>query len=508
MRDNDTFYTKNWFLILLVVLVKIPLFFTMHIQEDSFITWRVAKNLVDYGVIGFNGEEKISASTTHLYVLVSAFFQLVLGKYFMYPLLLFSSFMFAMGSLFLAKTFFEDRQKIFWFVVLLNLVPPALTASFLGMEYGILFFLYGGLLYYGLYQNRNWAFFVFPFLMLWTRIDTVIFLGVMFLADLILKRKINFRFILGGAIGLGTVVLFNFLYFGNLVNHTITAKKVAYKGLNHHFSIDQYFYQAAYYGGLLRKSGNFSLILFFAFVLFMIFISVKVAKSLRIEFKHKVFYFAVLGFAFLKLTVFIVFKAHFDWYYWLPRAFMFAALFFFFLNFSGKYLKKTLPLMLIFAAGLYSFQWVQSYAIGFMETKQRMGIARDLEKDHTDISKSIILEPAGKIPFYTGLYTYDEVGLVEEQITDEIIKDEKYWWINSVKKFKPDYVVSIIHKPGTENTYYRVRPGEMDYFNTNYKLVKEYPIQEVYDSAPQILKIVYGIRAIGQDYYLYKKVNP
>jgi hypothetical protein len=28
---------------------------THYIQEDAFITWRVAQNLMDYGVIGFNG---------------------------------------------------------------------------------------------------------------------------------------------------------------------------------------------------------------------------------------------------------------------------------------------------------------------------------------------------------------------------------------------------------------------------------------------------------------------
>ena len=70
-------FASPFLLILLAVLVKVPLFFTKNIQEDSFITWRVARNFVQYGVIGFNGDERISASTTHLYVLVTAFFQLI-----------------------------------------------------------------------------------------------------------------------------------------------------------------------------------------------------------------------------------------------------------------------------------------------------------------------------------------------------------------------------------------------------------------------------------------------
>ncbi len=142
-------------LLLLAVLVKIPLFFTKNIQEDSFITWRVARNFVQYGVIGFNGNERISASTTHFYVFITAFFQLIFGKNFIYPLLIFSGILFTIGSWWLAKILFpSDVMKRGLFVLLINITPPALTASFLGMEYGILFFLYNGLIYFGFFKNK------------------------------------------------------------------------------------------------------------------------------------------------------------------------------------------------------------------------------------------------------------------------------------------------------------------------------------------------------------------
>ncbi|MGZ5211149.1 MAG: hypothetical protein ACXWB6_02625, partial [Kaistella sp.] len=126
-------FSNPFLLILLTVLIKIPVFFTKHIQEDSFITWRVARNLLNYGVIGFNGEERLSASTTHLYVLVSAFFQLNFGGYFIYPLLIFNSILFGIGSWWLGKVLFRrDIVNHGLFVILLNMVPPALTASCLG----------------------------------------------------------------------------------------------------------------------------------------------------------------------------------------------------------------------------------------------------------------------------------------------------------------------------------------------------------------------------------------
>jgi len=57
--------------VIATVAFKLLFLLTHYIQEDAFITWRVAQNLLDYGVIGFNGDAKISASTTHLYVFVS-----------------------------------------------------------------------------------------------------------------------------------------------------------------------------------------------------------------------------------------------------------------------------------------------------------------------------------------------------------------------------------------------------------------------------------------------------
>src|SRR5690606_12118597 len=121
--------------------------------------------------------------------------------------------LFGIGSWWLGKILFrKDMLNRGIFVILLNMVPPALTASCLGMEYGILFFLYSGLIYFGLRKGKECAYFVFPVLLLWTRIDTVIFLGVFFVADLIIRKKLNPAFILGGIVGIASVVAFNMIY--------------------------------------------------------------------------------------------------------------------------------------------------------------------------------------------------------------------------------------------------------------------------------------------------------
>lgn len=502
-------FKSPYLLILLTVIVKLPLFLTSNIQEDSFITWRVARNLLDFGVIGFNGEERISASTTHLYVILTSFFQVLFGESFIYPLLIFSGILFAIGLLWLAKILFPaDLFKRGFFVLLLNMIPPALTASGLGMEYGILFFLYNGLIYFGIFRRKNWAYFIFPILLLWTRVDTVIFLGIFFLSDVIIRKKLNFVFILGGILGVASVVSFNYFYFGELVNHTITAKKIAYKNLIENNSLKHLLYQWAYYGGLIKKYSLITVLLFIFFLVALGFFIFKIVKDQnRISMKTKVILMGTAIFALSKITIFAYFKAYFDWYYWLPRVFMFSVVLFYFLHFVPWKKRILFPSLFLLVFGLYCFQLLQSYTIGYMEERQRMQIAADINADQVSLENSILLEPAGIIPFYTNLYTYDEVGLVNKRINTEMLKDEKYWWINSIKSFRPDYILTIAQKPTLENGFYSMKPADFKDFNKNYQLVQEYPIARIHNQAPQLLRWIYEIRPIGKDYYLYKKNN-
>lgn len=499
-------YKNPFWLILLTAVLKIPMFFTNHIQEDSFITWRVAKNLVRYGVIGFNGNERISASTTHVYVLISAAFYTLFGDNFIYPLLIFSSLLFAVGSWWLAKILFPDTLKEQGlFVILLNLTPPALTASVLGMEYGILFFLYSGLLYFGLYQRIKWAFFIFPVLLLWTRIDTAVFLSIFFLADLFYQRKINAYIIIGGIVGITSVVGFNYLYFGEIINHTITAKKIAYKNLLQNNSLEFNILQWAYYGGLIKKYSYLTLFIFLGFLSVVGFVLVKIIRHKHIEQIVKVVLLSTVIFAIFKISLFAFFKAYFDWYYWLPRVFLFAVVLYYFLKTQIiKSFIKIAGLVVVFG-GLYLFQWIQSYTVGYMEERQRMQIAADINADQAGLDKSILLEPAGIIPFFTGLYTYDEVGLVNERINDEMLRDEKYWWINSVIKYQPDYILTIAAKPQVESGFYSLRKEDNLSFSHNYELVKTYQISRIHDHAPALLKRIYRLRPLGKDYFLYRK---
>ncbi|WP_228414076.1 hypothetical protein [Chryseobacterium sp. CH21] len=176
--------------VIATVAFKLLFLLTHYIQEDAFITWRVAQNLLDYGVIGFNGDTKISASTTHLYVFVSYLFNLVFGKeYFIEPLLIFNSLLFTIGTLLLSHLVLKNPWHKAIFIFLIGILPPSIKISILGMEYGLLFFLEMSLLYYGFHKGKKWVLTLLPVLIMFTRIDTVIFLGIVFLVDVFWTKK-------------------------------------------------------------------------------------------------------------------------------------------------------------------------------------------------------------------------------------------------------------------------------------------------------------------------------
>lgn len=490
--------SKNKFLpyyaIIFAVLVKLCFLFTHHIQEDAFITWRVAQNLLDCGVIGFNGDTKVSASTTHLYVFVSYFFNLIFGKEnFVEPILIFNTILFSIGSLFLSNLLFKNNWHKAIFIFLFGILPPSIKISILGMEYGILFFLEMALLYYGFKKEKKWAFIVLPILILFTRIDTVIFLGIVFLVDIFWTKKINWYYILGGILGISIVLSFNWFYFGEIVNNTIVAKKLAY---DNQFTLAQNWdYFRLNYGnfwGMLKLPGDFNpftiLVLLFELLCFIYLI--------RQKEKRNYFLWMIFLFAWAKQIIFLSQKSLFDWYYWVPQILLFVPVLVFVIEQKVKRNWWLFALILVYIVPMFAFQAVHSIATGNGEWNYRRSIGMYLDVYEKDKKQWILLEPAGYVPYFSQLKAIDEVGLVDKQIQSEIIKDKPNYWLNTVKNRHPKYLLSykdlFVGKDG-------------DYYKTHYKLLKEFRIKDHLSSENKILEKIYKLKPSGTDYNLYEK---
>ena len=481
---------------LFTVIIKLFFLLTHHIQEDAFITWRVAQNLLDYGVIGFNGETKISASTTHLYVFISYFFNLIFGKEdFIYPILIFNSILFTFGSYFLSKIFLKNYWQQAFFILMFGLLPPSIKISILGMEYGILFFLEMALLYFGFYQNKKWAIWLFPSLILFTRLDTVIFLGIVFLVDIVWNKKIRWEYILSGIIAVSILMSFNWFYFEELVNNTILAKKLTYdKDYSLTQNVNYFLMNLGNFWGMLKVPGNFNpftiLVLLFELLCFIFLIRQKEQRNF--------FLWIIFLFAWIKQVIFLSQKSYFDWYYWVPQILLFTSVLIFILELqTKKYLWGALFLIVYFFPMLL-FQSIHSIATGNGEWNYRRHIGLFLNQYEKDKNQWILLEPAGFVPYFSGLKTIDEVGLVDKEIQQEIIKDKPNYWINTVKKRKPKYLL----------TYKDLFKGEnANYYKKNYKLLKEFRINNHLNSDYTILEKIYKLKPSGTDYNLYERIK-
>ena len=480
--------------VVFTVLVKLLFLLTHHIQEDAFITWRVAQNLLDYGVIGFNGETKISASTTHLYVFVSYVFNLIFGKEnFIYPLLIFNSLLFTIGSYFLSKLILENPVHQAIFIFLFGILPPSIKISILGMEYGILFFLEMALLYFGFKQNKIWAQILFPILILFTRIDTVIFLGIVFLVDIIWNKKIRWFYILGGMLGVAVLMSFNWFYFGELVNNTIVAKSVTYaKNMSLALQWKYFLMNYGNFWGMLKLPGDFNpftiLVLVFEFLAFLYIVSKRESKNL--------FIWIIFLFGWTKQLIFISQRSYFDWYYWVPQILLFAVILVFVLEQKTYKFWWIFLLFIFYILPMAAFQTVHSIATGNGEWNYRRSIGLFLKDYEKDKKQYILLEPAGYIPYFSGLKAIDEVGLVDKEIQAEIKKDKANYWKNTVEKRKPKYLLA-------PKDLFEGKDGS--FYQENYQLLKEFRIKNHLNSDNKILEKIYRLKPSGTDYNLYER---
>ncbi len=483
---------------LIIILLKSLFFFTRHIQEDALISWRVARNIIQYGVYGYNGAEKISASTTHLYVFVGVIFQSIFGSNnFIYPLLIFNTILLTIGIYWLGKIFFKQDTRLILFILFASFLPPAIKMSILGMEFAMLFFFYMALIKYGFIARKTWAFIVFPILILWTRIDTCIFLGILFIYDVIQQRKWNFPLMIGGILAVITNVAFNWFYFGEIVNNTITSKKNNYINPTLIERWNEFKFFAPNYFGIIKfphSIYNYStIILIVCSFLCLIYLVKKWDKT-----KGKVIGF-LFAFGLIKSIIFGAANSWFDWYYWIPQIALFLPILLVFLQAKNV---KVLAIIygLIFFLPLTAYQAIHSIATGHGEWNHARKIGLYLNTIEPDKEQYIFLEPAGYIPYFSQLKVIDYVGLVDKRLTEEnIVKNgHRLGFSNLINKAKPKYILE------DHNPMFNGDLADETIFE-DYELIKQFKIDDVAKSDNKILDKIYKFKPSGRDFYLYKR---
>lgn len=464
-------------MLLLLLALRLPFYLTRHVQEDAYISLRSAQNLALTGVYGFNAGERISASTSHLYVFIAAIVRLLVGEPAFIPVVLIFNTMFLLiGTWFIARALADERSRKILLWVFLSVIPISLLTSYSGMETSLLILVTGALLYLmKTRQRRLWVLLGLAALP-WIRPDAVAFALLLVFWDMVHAKRFKWLELIAVMSGLVTLLVFNKLYFGAFLHQSITAKML----MRHSFTLRRLADNLVVVfsgqgGGFLApiRSRVFDPFGFLFSGLIIMAMGLYLWRRRR-DRDQLVTALTVASLALAIPAVYAFGGVLYQWYFW-PSA-IFAMVFPLALlaerwgskdnAFARMGRAGIVLLFIIGAVGQLAF----SYAWGMKEFTYRGGIGIWL-KETADEHDRIFLEPAGYIPFYSGLYTYDEVGLVTPQVVTYRKAYGERWWPEFVMDFKPDWIIQR-GQISDYQTYqgYTLRNDEIDWLDENYRL--------------------------------------
>ncbi len=495
----------------LLLLLRVPFYFTHHVQEDAYISLRCAENLVDGHVYGFNPGERVSSSTSHLYVFLAALVRLVAGHSAYLPVMLvINTWFFIAGAFYISRVLLEEEKQQLLLWVFISLLPMGLLISYSGMETSLLVFMVGVAIYLAHHSRNRSLLWLVLALLPWVRPDAVAYALLIVFWVSVRECRPDWRGAAAALSGLAGLLIFNRIYFGAWLHQSINAKLL----MRHSFSIKGMLQNLGTVfigqtdGGIFSPirtrflSGYGVLFLFIILTAIVIFL-----WKHRNDRKMLIIGLAVASMAILIPLAYAFGGVLYQWYFWPSSLLGYAILLAVILKIthSSKYFVKVTHGLLILALFLGALaQWAFSYSWGMKEYAYRGGIGVWLQQ-HAGRGDRVLLEPAGYIPYYSDLYTYDEVGLVSPQVVTYRQAYDLRWWPEFVMDYQPEWIIQRAHIT-QDTTYqgYRLTREESAWFHQNYELVASFSfVPEDYTVSPILVRLL----MLGQvdDYYVFSR---
>jgi hypothetical protein len=493
-----------WLVLLIIALIRIPFLVLHPIQEDAYITFRSARHLAEYGDFSFNFHQHFPGTTSLLYPLFVTAFDLLSHSSMIVLVQLFGTFCVAGACWFLARALCDEtaEQRIVW--LLTACWPIALLMSYIGMETALLALVLGAALFALARENHTGLFSVSVLLLPLIRPDAVSYAVLLCAAMFLIERRAAFRGALALLAGCGLFLLGTRLTTGHFLPTTARAKEIAYHPshsgaavadrirdlfLGHSFLLPT---PTNY---LLKLSPLVLVLVTAAFVL-----AFRYARSRRER--------IVLGTLAVATVLIPIAYAYggvvFAWYLypanWIATAVAIAVLVRGVLRIRFRWV--AMMLLAIVWIGLAFMQWAKALASSTEDYHYRGDIGRYL----ATVSRgrgTLFLEPAGVIPYFSGLHTDDEIGLVSERATYFMERDPARWWFDYVSIERPDYIVeraSFDHYSTFEG--YTLAPDQQRWFDAHYRLLRRFHyVPAAYYSSPVLERIL----ALGsiEDYLIF-----
>ena len=464
----------------LLLLARVPFYLTHHIQEGAYMVFRTALNLADHGSYAYNVGTRDTGITCYAYALLVAAVRLLFGTHFIIAVQLINTLLIISGIYFFAATV-ETRflpKVIIW--VLASMTPLALLASYVGMETSLLLFAIGFALY-SLDNERapGWLHSLPLFFLPWIRPDAVAYGAILVAAFSLRNRRIHYQAVCWLLAGCASLTAFNFLLTGHLLNQTIIAKKIAYtrdKSVGAFLKrIPDTIFTHSIYNPLGQASPRLISIAFAVLALSAIALSLWISRKDRRQWTV----FLILGAFATLIPLPYIYEGmvEFPWYF---AGSSFIALFVVITLFTVFALRLPFPArigsfacaslaLLVMALSRAAVSLVAGAECQFMS-----GIGSYI-KATAQPTDTLFLEPAGTIPFFAGIKTYDEVGLSSFNVVEYRIKYGQQWWIRFLQLEKPTFLFQRSPIETYSNIWgYTMTDDEKAWFDRNYELAKKF----------------------------------
>ena len=415
-------------------------------QDDAFITYRYARNLVEGIGFVYNPGEWVLGTTTPLYTLLLAAFAFISKVDVATISFIVCIFSLWMGSGFLYELGKTQTKEFGLTVALLYITCPFLP-QFMGMEsYFLLFlFIFTAWLYE---RNKYLLSSIICGLLILVRYEMAIFVILLFIFDFARKRRFPV-WILPGLIPVLIWVIFAVITFGSPIPLSASAKLLA---SNTPFTLGLAGYIYSFIG---RLSLWLFVIVFFFIGLFSTFSTRKFHGG----------YFLIVIYAGVYFIIASLIAGSFPWYYapLIPLLAIFAAAGTIFLsriphliklNESTMAKEKTSRfLQICFAAILISIQLAFWYkdAISYRNQPfdhryKAYSQVSEWLNIHATQGQSLAALEIGYIGYQTNMKIIDLYGLITPEILPWVAEGSEAGLLHSLILFSPDYVLLPIEK--------------------------------------------------------------
>jgi len=489
---------------------RLPFFATHHIQEDAYITFRSAFRWADIGDYSYNPGAHTPGVTSAIYGPIVALLRLVFHSHALAAVSVFNTMVVLAAAWLLAAAFLPAGHKRFWSWTLMAASPPALLLSYCGMETALVICLIAALAFTVARIPESpltlLAFLLAPLV----RPDAIAF-SIFFLAALFwINRKRALLATAATLAGLALLFAIQRLTTGSFYPATMRAKEIsaqpshAIADVLHRLAL-VYIHRSIF----TPVDTKFLEPLSFIFTVLAAALATAVAPALPRQLRAlRITWAASAGSMLVIPAIYAWGGVLFPWYTWpccwlaLCALVLVAALGY--NSHNSRALRwTTLTCVATLWIALAALRWSVSFNDGTQLYHYRADVGRWLHQQAAP-TDTLFLEPAGYIPFFAGLSTTDEVGIVSPEILSYKQSSPDDWWFQFVSQQQPTWLVDRDDMRHYETyQHQQLSPEQIAWFTQHYELVREFHYDPAQYAQPgwQLRLLQHGSHA---DFLVYR----